>query len=43
MIIVYYDGSTLKCSTIEIRDGYIMADDYRLIHLCDIERIIKED
>ena len=44
MIIVYYDGSTLECERVEFStDGKsLIADDYRLIPLVEVVRIISK-
>jgi len=44
MIIVYYDGSTLECETIEMcNDGKnLIVDDYRIVPLIEIVRIIAK-
>ena len=39
MIIYLYDGSRLECSTIEINGGIICADGFRLLNVCDVDRI----
>ena len=39
MIIYLFDGSRLECNTIEINGGIICADGYRLVNVCDVDRI----
>lgn len=39
MIIYMYDGSTLECNSIEISGGILCADGFRLVNVCDIDRI----
>ena len=39
MIIYLFDGSRLECNTIEISGDIICADGYRLVNVCDVDRI----
>ena len=39
MAIVFYDGSTLTCSEIEVGANGLIADGYRLIPLYEVLRI----
>lgn len=39
MIIYLYDGSTLECNEITIDGGIICADGFRLVNVCDVDRI----
>lgn len=39
MTVIYIDGSVLTCSKIEVNDGYILCDDYRIVDNDDIDHI----
>lgn len=39
MIIYMYDGSELECNSIEISGDILCADGYRLVNVCDVDRI----
>ncbi len=39
MIIYLFDGSRLECNTIEINGDIICADGFRLVNVCDVDRI----
>lgn len=43
MTIYLSDGSTLTCSTIELWNGYFVADGYREVHTYDVDRIEEGD
>lgn len=44
MIIVYYDGSTLECNTIEIADDgkTLIADECRIVPVTEVLRIVTK-
>lgn len=39
MTIIYNDGSKLECSTIELCGNELFCDEYRIVPMCDVERI----
>ena len=39
MIIIMYDGSVLECNKIEIYGNELIADDYRIVPIIDVNRI----
>ena len=41
MKIIYYDGSELACTTIEIVDNgkTLIADEYRIVPIAEVQRI----
>ena len=43
MTINYHDGSTLKCSTIEVYGNQFIADGYREVDIDDVESITDDD
>jgi hypothetical protein len=43
MNIIYKDGGILTCETIEVWGDVLIADDFRIVDLCDIERIERND
>ena len=44
MKIVYYDGSELACTTIEIVDDgtTLIVDEYRIVPIAEVQRIIQD-
>ena len=42
MRIIFYDGSELTCNTIEIYGSDLYCDEYRIVPMCDVERIETE-
>ena len=43
IVLVYSDGSTLTCDTIQICGSDFYCDDYRIVPICDIDRIEYEE
>jgi len=43
MSIIFTDGGVLTCEKIEICGDIIIADDYRIVDLCEVERIERSD
>lgn len=43
MSIIFSDGGILTCETIEVCGDVLIADDYRIVDICDVERIERSD
>ena len=43
MKIIYYDGSTLECSSIYVTENTLIADDIYTIPLIEVQRIEESD
>lgn len=43
MSIIYKDGGVLTCETIEIMGDILIADEYRIVDICDVDRIERSD
>lgn len=43
MKLIYCDGSTLTCSTIECDGKNYICDDYRIVPVCDIDEIVEDE
>lgn len=39
MRVIYYDGSELECSTLYFTDKDLIADDYRIVPIIEVQRI----
>ena len=42
MKIIYTDGSVLTCNTIEVCGKDYLCDGYRIVPICDVEKIVEE-
>lgn len=40
MTVIYTDGSRLECSEIEINGDKIICDEYRIVPINEVEKII---
>lgn len=43
MKIIYYDGSTLECSSIHVTENTLIADDIYTVPLIEVQRIEESD
>lgn len=43
MKIIYYDGSTLECSSIYVTENTLIADDIYTVPLIEVQRIEESD
>ena len=43
MIIIYYDGSFLHCSTIEMGEKEMIADGIYVVPLIEVQRIVEDE
>ena len=42
MRIYFCDGSFLDCISIEICGDTLYVDEYRIVNICDVEKIVSE-
>ncbi len=43
MKIIYYDGSVLHCSSIEIGEKELIADEIYVVPLIEVQRIVEDE